>query len=303
MKVSVVTTVLDEEKTIEDFLKSILMQSKKPDEFIIVDGGSRDKTFEILQKYAKRYRWIRIFQLKGATIGKGRNLAVRKSRNNIIVITDAGCIVDRSWLAEITKPFEKDADVVVGIYKAYRGNDFEYFQGLSIIAEPEKIFMNPSRMSSRSFAIRKNIFERVGGYPNLRIGEDTDFVLKIMKTNARFEFAKKAVVYWRMRKNWNKLIKQFYNYGRGDKLSGNIFKMKANLIVVSGFWIYVLLIITSFFFDMKIAISLLALIFAYGILEGIKLAILSKKLKGIIYGFSIALVKRIFYIMGATFGK
>lgn len=303
MKVSVITTVLDEGGTIEDFLKSILRQSKKPDELVVIDGGSVDRTFEILEKYAKRYRWIRVFQVKGATIGKGRNLAVKKSRNNIIAITDAGCVVDRKWLAKITKPFEQDADVVVGIYKAHQGSDFEYFQGLSVISKPEGIFMNPSRMSSRSFALRKNMFEKVGGYPNLRTGEDTEFVLKIMKTGAKFEFAKNAVVYWRMRKSWAKLIKQFYNYGKGDKLSGNVFKMKSNLIFVLGFWIYILFLLASFIFDIRIAITLFALIFAYGFLEGIRLSILSRKLGGIFYGFSIGLVKRISYIMGVTFGK
>ncbi|RLG16029.1 glycosyltransferase, partial [Nanoarchaeota archaeon] len=44
MKVSLICTVLNEEDTIEDLLKSIIKQTRRPDEFVIVDGGSKDKT-------------------------------------------------------------------------------------------------------------------------------------------------------------------------------------------------------------------------------------------------------------------
>ena len=44
MKISLISTVLNEEQTIDKFLDSILNQSVKPDEVVITDGGSRDKT-------------------------------------------------------------------------------------------------------------------------------------------------------------------------------------------------------------------------------------------------------------------
>jgi len=177
MKVSLVTTVLNEVDNIEEFLKSVIDQTKKPDEFIIVDGGSTDGTYEILKKYAKKYKWIKVFQIKGASIGKGRNYAIKKAKNEIIACTNVGCILDKDWLKEITKPFTKNrnVDVAVGIYKPYYANDFEYFQGLIVVGEPGKIFLNPSRMSSQSIAFKKSVWKKVNGYPNLSIGEDTKF--------------------------------------------------------------------------------------------------------------------------------
>jgi len=304
MKVSLITTVLNEKNTIDEFMKSVISQTKKPDEFIIVDGGSTDGTYEILKKYSKRYKWIKVFQEKGASIGRGRNIAIEKSKNEIIACTDAGCILDKNWLKEITRPFtKKDVDVVVGIYKPYCTNDFEYFQGMIVVPHPEKIFMNPSRMSSRSIAFRKVCWKSAGGYPDLRTGEDTLFNIILMKYGCKFCFAKNAIVYWRMRGNLKELFKQFYRYGVGDRKSRNILKMKKNLLFTAGFWFYVFLLLFSFFVSLNLFLLFSALPFLYFFIDGLKLAIRSRKISGILYGFIISLTKRVAYVLGASFGR
>ena len=106
--VSLITTVLNEVENIDEFIKSVIKQSVLPEEFIIVDGGSTDGTYEILKKYARKYKWIKVYQVKGASIGKGRNYAIEKAKGKIIACTDAGCILDRNWLRKIIKPFFKN---------------------------------------------------------------------------------------------------------------------------------------------------------------------------------------------------
>ena len=54
--VSSICTVLNEEETIRDYLDSILNQTLLPDEIVIVDGGSKDKTFRILKEYENKYQ-------------------------------------------------------------------------------------------------------------------------------------------------------------------------------------------------------------------------------------------------------
>lgn len=305
VKISLITTVLNESENIEEFLQSILSQSVLPDEFIIVDGGSVDSTYEILKRYAKKYNWIKVFQVKGATIGKGRNYAIKKVRNKIIAVTDAGCILDKKWLEEITKPFfkNKNVDVVVGIYKPLYTNDFEYFQGLIVVPKPEEIFKKPSRWSSRSIAFKKEIWKKIGGYPDLVTGEDTKFNLKLVEANVRILFTKKAVVYWRMRKNWKEFAKQFYRYGVGDRKSGNVWKMRKNLIFVLGFWTYVTLLIVSTSISFKFLVTLSTPLFLYFSACGIKFTIKTKKLSGVYYGFLLMLIKRMAYVIGVSLGK
>ncbi|MFH8120139.1 MAG: glycosyltransferase [Candidatus Aenigmatarchaeota archaeon] len=302
MKVSLVCTVFNEENNIREFLESVMNQTKKPDEFIIVDGGSTDKTVEIIKKYVKA-KWIKLIVSRGASIGKGRNIAIKKAKNEIIAVTDCGCILDKNWLKNITKPFKnKNIDVVVGIYRPYYTNDFEYFQGL-VIVKNEEIFLNPSRMSSRSIALKKSVWKEVGGYPDSKVGEDTEFNLKLLEKGYKFAFAKNAVVYWRMRKNWKEFFKQFYRYGIGDKKSGNIWKMKKNAFFIFSFFGYLALILVFIFINYTYSLFLLFLGLFYFILEGIKIAIKSKSIKGFFYGFLLNLIKRIAYCMGCLAGS
>ena len=56
MKTALISTILNEENTIEDFLNSILNQSILPDEVIIVDGGSSDKTLTRIKKYESLFK-------------------------------------------------------------------------------------------------------------------------------------------------------------------------------------------------------------------------------------------------------
>ncbi|GFP24349.1 hypothetical protein HKBW3S09_01816, partial [Candidatus Hakubella thermalkaliphila] len=72
-KVSLVTTILNEEKTLPEFIDSLLAQTRRPEEVIVVDGGSKDRTFEILKSYADRVGNLTVIQSRGANISRGRN--------------------------------------------------------------------------------------------------------------------------------------------------------------------------------------------------------------------------------------
>ena len=52
-KISIITSVLNDEKGIEATIKSVIRQKYKNIEYIIIDGGSTDKTLKIIRKYKK----------------------------------------------------------------------------------------------------------------------------------------------------------------------------------------------------------------------------------------------------------
>ena len=303
MKISLISTVLNESENIREFISSILSQTKKPDEFIIVDGGSTDGTYEILKEYEEKYKWIKVFRKKECTIGEGRNYAIKKAKGEIIAVCDAGCIYDKFWLEKITKPLiSGKADIAVGVYKPYYTNDFEFFQGILLVPLEEEIYGNPSRMSSRCIAFKKEVWEKVSGYPNASAGEDTLFNLKLLSSGYKIYFSKNAIVYWKMRKNLREIFKQFYRYGAGDKHLGNIIKIKKLFLLLIGFWSVIALTIYGFLFYPLLAISILLLLCFYLALNGIKVYISTRKPKALFYVPLILLAKRIGYCFGATFG-
>jgi glycosyltransferase involved in cell wall biosynthesis len=212
IKISLISTVLNEEKVIKYFINSIVKQTKKPDEFIIVDGGSKDKTYKILKEISKNHYWIKVYQKIGANISEGRNYAIKKSKNGIIVVCDSGTIYKKDWLEKLIKEFkEKNADVGFGKTLPLTKTKFQ-----KILAKSIKQRFG----SSRNIIFKKRVWEKIGGYPeDLRIGEDTLFNERIKKQNFNIILIPNAIGYWEMRNNLNDFKKQFYNYGYWDGIA------------------------------------------------------------------------------------
>jgi glycosyltransferase involved in cell wall biosynthesis len=299
MKVSLISTVLNEEKNIRTFLDSIIKQNKKPDEVIIIEGGSKDKTYEILKEYSKKYKWIRAYQEKGVNIAKGRNIAISRSKGEIIFVSDAGCAIDKDWIKDTLKYFP-NSDIVAGSYKAITKNNFENFQGLITIKKVDR----PSRMSSRNIVFKKKCWEEVGGYPEKSLtGEDTRFNIELIKKGYRIKINQKPLVSWEMRPTLLKFAKQFYLYGKGDRIQGNLLKhkMKKNLIMVFGFWIYLVLFLLLILTVQKIALLLILIPLVILTLYSIGIFIKTGKISALFWVPVLIITKRISYIMGVTF--
>ncbi|AIY90184.1 glycosyltransferase family 2 protein [Geoglobus acetivorans] len=233
-KISLITTLKNEAESIRTFLDSILNQTKIPDEIIIVDGGSTDGTVKVLKEYAlyfeeKNIRY-KIIIKKGANIAQGRNLAIKNSSGDIIACTDAGCILDKRWLEEITKPLERNpiVDVVSGWYEPLITSKFESIVAELTYPKLKKVSKNIDKFlpSSRSIAFKRKCWEKVGGYPEwLYTAEDTLFDLRLKEAGCKFIFNPNAIVYWKVRENVKKLFKQYYQYAKGDGFAG-IFHLK-----------------------------------------------------------------------------
>lgn len=215
MKISVISTVRNEESSIKLFLNSIIKQTKKPDEFIIVDGGSTDKTCDILKMYKRKYRWIKIFQLVGANIAKGRNYAISKSKNEVIVGADAGTKYNKDWLENLINNFK---------------GDIGFGQTLPLIESKfQKILSKKMKQrfgSSRNTIFKKNVWKKVGGYPeDLNMAEDTVFNERVKKAGFKVELIPDAIGYWGMRDNLEDVKKQFYDYGFWDGVAYKKYKV------------------------------------------------------------------------------
>ena len=79
-------------------------------------------------------------------------------------------------------------------------------------------------------SFKKNIWKKAGRFPqNLDFGEDYFFAKMLKKIKANIIFEKKALVYWRPRKNLLEVFSMFYNYAKGDSES-RIFRFRVSLI-------------------------------------------------------------------------
>jgi glycosyltransferase involved in cell wall biosynthesis len=217
MKTSLICTVLNEESTIDNLLDSLLKQTRKPDEIVIVDGGSKDRTVKILKAHSKRFPIpIRIIVAEGANISQGRNIAIKNAKWPVIVTTDGGTVHDRNWFKSIVKNIEDGCDVSAGLFFPLPKTKFEEIVGRLFYPDMSKV-PDDWPPSSRSAAFTKKIWERAGGYPEeLYTAEDAVFNHRLKAIGAKYKTARNAKSYWRPRPNFRKFVKQYFIYAEGN---------------------------------------------------------------------------------------
>jgi len=222
VQVSLIATVLDEEKSIVPWLRSIACQTRLPDELVVVDGGSSDGTVRALEEASPELPFeIRVLVEPGCNIARGRNVALGAARNEIVAVTDAGCELSPRWLQEIAAPFEHDEEVdgVIGWSEMHRESP-TFCHRTSWLVVPSLEETNPRTLlpSSRSFAFRRVLGLRLGGYPEhlTKWAEDTLFSLNLTGIGAQWAFAPEAVTYWRGPSSWWKLLRLHRNYLLGN---------------------------------------------------------------------------------------
>lgn len=264
MKVSIAITVLNEERTIVGLLESIFHQTKKPDEVVIVDGGSTDRTVSLIKEFQRRYDKGEVIQLiveKNSNRAKGRNLAIERATFEIVALTDAGCILDPNWLFEITKPFKDPrVEIVSGYYKDRARSVFEKCVAAYVFVMPDRVDVKKFLPSSRSMAMRKSLFRETGGFPKeYPLNEDYVFNLRLKKLNKQFFFNKKAICYWLPRENIRESFSMFYRFAKGDS-QARIFRPKVLLIFLRYLFglLFLLLSLMNSLFLPLLAIGLLS---------------------------------------------
>lgn len=229
MKVSLVSTVLNEADNIERFLNAIESQTLLPDEVIIVDGGSTDGTLRTLESWASGRAQMRIISAPGTNISQGRNIGIAAAANPVIAVTDAGAYPKPEWLARLLSSFEDpDADVAMGFYEPDPKNLFESVQGCLNLPDAQDV--DPLRFmpSSRSIAFTKKVWEEAGGYPEwLDIGEDMYFNFRVLEQGATRTFEPRAIVKWQLRATLPDFFCQYYRYARGDAVAGMYWRRHA----------------------------------------------------------------------------
>jgi glycosyltransferase involved in cell wall biosynthesis len=104
-RVAVIATVLNEGEAIRRLLDSLVAQTRRPAEVVIVDGGSRDNTVAEIAAYADRLP-LRVLVEPGANISRGRNVAIAATTAEVIASVDAGVWLEPWWLEKLTAPFE-----------------------------------------------------------------------------------------------------------------------------------------------------------------------------------------------------
>ena len=225
VKVSLIIPVKDEEDSISMLLESIKGQTYQPDEIVITNAGSKDRTVEIIESYIKKGMPIKIISVEHAYPGKARTIAIEAARNELIAMTDAGVVLDRNWLKELVRPVieQNNVNVVYGHYEPILDSFFKKCLAIAFIAAPRNI--DGKRIRAHfvaSMLVKKKVWSSVGGFPDLRAAEDRIFMERIEKAKFCIAYSPDAKVFWSIPSDFKAVFKRFSLYSMHDIIAGRM---------------------------------------------------------------------------------
>ncbi len=135
IEVSFILGILNVERTLEECLDSILIQEypKKEYELIVIDGGSTDKTLEIISQYRSKYDNLKlIHNPHKLSEGKGmsKDMGISQAKGEFIVLLDGdNILVGKNWLAGMLAPFKSDNSIMASqSLLSYRKGDTNFLK-------------------------------------------------------------------------------------------------------------------------------------------------------------------------------
>ncbi len=181
-KVSIITVCRNAEKTIRDTIESVLLQTWKDVEYIIIDGASTDDTVEIISQYLDQVDHFVSEPDEGMYYAL--NKALKIASGEIVGIINSDDWYEPDALEKVVEAFSKsDADVVYG--RQYMVHD-ENVKALMPNLPLHEIW-HGMPMGHPTVFVKKSVYDRLGGFDtSYRIVADHELMLRFYTSGVKF---------------------------------------------------------------------------------------------------------------------
>jgi glycosyltransferase involved in cell wall biosynthesis len=217
LNVSVVVPARNEEATMIPLLDSLLNQTRPPQEIVVVDAGSVDRTARIVREYCPATIPVRLVSIGPAFPGIARNAGAEAAVSEFIAFTDAGIQLDPRWLERLCAALgpapgaiAPRADIVFGSYEPVLSNFFDRCAATAYVparsGKPGREIRGPVIASC---LLRRSIVGAAGGFPPYRASEDLIFLEFIQQRGWSVTYAPAAIARWEMATGWRATYRRF----------------------------------------------------------------------------------------------
>ncbi|MEG0453931.1 MAG: glycosyltransferase [Bacteroides sp.] len=221
MRYSVIIPVYNRPDEVNELLQSLVEQHYNDFEVIIVEDGSSVPCKTIADAYSDRLT-IHYFEKPNSGPGQTRNYGAERSHGEYLLILDSDCIIPPGYFEAIEQELQnKPADAFGGpdrahssfsdMQKAINYSMTSFFTTGGIRGGKKKM----DKFYPRSFnmGVRRTVYQALGGFSDMRFGEDIDFSIRIFKGGYSCRLFPGAWVYHKRRTDLKKFFKQVHNSG------------------------------------------------------------------------------------------
>lgn len=181
-KFSIITVTLNVEDTIKETILSVLNQTYKNIEYIVIDGESKDRTIEIIEKYEDKIDYF--VSEPDSGIYSAMNRGAKMAKGDYLYFLNSGDVFEnKDILNEVSKELDGSIDLLYGKVRVMsRNNNVGHIKGKRVTKLGLKF---GKKVSQQSMFVKRDIFNKVDGLnEKYKIASDFDLLCKILDNDS-----------------------------------------------------------------------------------------------------------------------
>ena len=224
MNYSIVVPVYNRPDEVDELLESLCSQTLKDFEVVIVEDGSQKPCKDVCDKYANILN-LHYYYKDNSGPGQSRNYGVEHANGDYVIILDSDVVLPNGYLAAVNSQLSivnSQFSIAFGgpdashpsftpVQKAISYSMTSFFTTGGIRGGKAKL----DKFYPRSFnmGIRRDVYQKLGGFSKMRFGEDIDFSYRIVEAGYQPRLFPDAWVWHKRRTDFRKFFRQVYNSG------------------------------------------------------------------------------------------
>jgi GT2 family glycosyltransferase len=222
MKYSIIIPVYNRPDEVNELLQSLTTQTFRDFEVLVIEDGSDIPCQEVISKYTNQLE-LRYYVKPNSGPGQTRNYGVQHSLGEYMIVLDSDVVLPAGYLQAIEDELQQNPCEAFGgpdrahesfspVQKAINYSMTSFFTTGGIRGGKKQM---DKKFYPRSFnmGIRKSLYEKLGGFSEMRFGEDIDFSIRIYESGANCRLFPEAWVWHKRRTDLKKFYKQVHNSG------------------------------------------------------------------------------------------
>jgi glycosyltransferase involved in cell wall biosynthesis len=174
LKISIIVPVYNSQKTIQRCCDSLLNQTYKNIEIILVNDGSKDESLKIINSYECKYDNVIVLNQKNSGAGAARNNGLLKASGEYVTFVDSDDELSKDAIKNMVKCLKPDTDIVISGFK-----EFDNKGNILIDMIPKKNYWTEFKFTSTMFKLyrKKYLIDNNVKFAHFNVFEDLYFCL------------------------------------------------------------------------------------------------------------------------------